>query len=156
MKLSCLPVSYFGAISQGQMTLAEWLDFAVELGLDGVECGPFLIQPLGPAKPAEFRKLAEARGLAVSNYTGYSDFAHPDPEVRKRELSAMLKNFDTARELGAPSVRALTGQRWPGVNQDEGIQWVIDGGPADRRTSRSDGTAGECGESYQGRDLDAV
>ena len=40
MRLSCIPASFFGAISQGQMTLAEWLDFAVELGLDGVECGP--------------------------------------------------------------------------------------------------------------------
>ena len=75
----------------------------------------------------EFRQLAEARGLAVSNYTGYSDFAHPDPEVRKREIAAMLKNLDVTRELGAPSVRALTGQRWPGVDQEDGIQWVIEG-----------------------------
>ena len=127
MRLSCIPVSFFGAISQGQMTLAEWLDFAVELGLDGVECGPLLVQPLGPAKPIEFRRLTEARGLAVSNYTGYSDFAHPDPEVRKSELTALLKNLEMAREIGAPSVRALTGQQWPGVDLEEGIQWVIEG-----------------------------
>lgn len=127
MRLSCIPVSFFGAISQGQMTLAEWMDFAVELGLDGIECGPLLVKPLGPATPTEFRHLAEARGLAVSNYTGYSDFAHPDREVRKRELAALLKNLEVARELGAPSVRALTGQQWPGVNQEEGIQWVVEG-----------------------------
>ena len=82
MRLSCLPVSFFGAITQGQMTLVEWLDFAAELGLDGVECGPLLVEPLGPVKPIEFRRLAEARGLAVSNYTGYSDLTHPDPDVR--------------------------------------------------------------------------
>jgi len=127
MRLSCIPVSFFGAISQGQMTLAEWMDFAVELGLDGIECGPLLVKPLGPATPTEFRRLAEARSLAVSNYTGYSDFAHPDPEARKRELAALLKNLEVARELGAPSVRALTGQQWPGVNQEEGIQWVVEG-----------------------------
>jgi sugar phosphate isomerase/epimerase len=127
MRLSCIPVSFFDAISQGQMALAEWLDFALELGLDGVECGPLLVQPLGPATPIEFRRLTEARGLAVSNYTGYSDFAHPDPEVRKRELSALLKNLEIAREIGAPSVRALTGQQWPGVDQKAGIQWVAEG-----------------------------
>jgi hydroxypyruvate isomerase len=127
MKLSCIPVSYFGAISQGQMTLAEWLDFAVELGLDGVECGPLLVQPLGPATPLEFRQLTEARGLAVSNYTGYSDFAHPDAEVRKRELTALLKSLEIARAIGAPSVRALTGQQWPGVDQEDGVHWVIEG-----------------------------
>jgi len=127
MRLGRIPVSFFGAISQGQMSLAEWMDFAVELGLDGIECGPLLVEPLGPATPTEFRRLAEARGLAVSNYTGYSDFAHPDPEARQRELVAVLKNLEIAREVGAPSVRALTGQQWPGVKQEEGIQWVVEG-----------------------------
>jgi len=127
MRLSCIPVSFFGPITQGQITLPEWMDFAVELGLDGIECGPLLIKPLGPATPSEFRRLADARGLAVSNYTGYSDFAHPDPELRKRELAALLKNLIAARELGAPSVRALTGQQWPGVKIEDGIQWVVEG-----------------------------
>ena len=127
MRLSCIPVSFFAPISQGQMTLAEWMDFAVELGLDGIECGPLLIKPLGPTTPTEFRHLADARGLAVSNYTGYSDFAHPDPEVRKRELAAVLENLEAARELGAPSVRVLTGQQWPGVKTEDGIHWVVEG-----------------------------
>lgn len=137
MRLSCIPVSFFGPISQGEMTLTEWMDFAVALGLDGIECGPLLIKPLGPATPTEFRRLAEAHGLAVSNYTGYSDFAHPDPEVRKRELEALLKNFEAALELGSPAVRALTGQQWPGVKIEDGIRWVVEGirqaaGEADR------------------------
>lgn len=109
------------------MSLAGWLDFAVELRLDGVECGPLLIHPLGPAKPAEFRRLAEARGLAISNFTGYSDFTHPDPEIRQREISALLHSVDIARELGAPSVRALTGQERPGVDRDRAIVWVAEG-----------------------------
>jgi len=127
MRLSCIPVSFFRPISQGEMTLTEWMDFAVELGLDGIECGPLLVKPLGPATPGEFRRLAEARNLAVSNYTGYSDFAHPDPEVRRRELAALLTNLGVALEVGAPSVRALTGQQWPGVKLEEGIQWVVEG-----------------------------
>jgi len=105
--------------------------------LDGIECGPLLIKPLGPATPAEFRRLADAHSLAVSNFTGYSDFAHPDPEVRKRELAAVLESLEAARELGAPSVRVLTGQKWPGVKVEDGIQWVVEGirqaaGEADR------------------------
>lgn len=126
MKLSCIPVSFFAAISEGRMTVAEWLDFASELGLDGVECGPLLIQPLGPVTAARFRSLAEARGLAVSNFTGYSDFAHPDPAVRERELEAFYANIEIARELGAPSIRALTGQQWPGVPRAEALCWVVD------------------------------
>jgi sugar phosphate isomerase/epimerase len=81
----------------------------------------------GPADSLHFVQLLEPVQVAVRNYTGYSDFAHPDPEVRKRELAALLKNLDIARELGAPSVRALTGQQWPGVDQEDGIQWIIEG-----------------------------
>jgi sugar phosphate isomerase/epimerase len=127
MRLSCVPVSYFAAIASGEMSVARWMDFAAELGLDGVECAPPLIKPLGPVSPAEYRKLAEQRGLAVSNYTAYSDFANPDPETRRCDLEAALRNVRTAVELGAPSVRALTGQRWPGVNEDEALDWVVEG-----------------------------
>ena len=137
MKLSCIPVSFFNSIRGGEMSVVEWLDFAAELGLDGVECAPPLIQPLGPVSAAEYRRLASARGLAVSNYTAYTDFVHPDPEVRQRELAVALDNVAIAEELGAPSVRALTGQQWPGVDQAQGVAWAVEGirrvaGEADR------------------------
>jgi len=127
MRLSCLPVSFFAAISSGEMPLGEWLDFAAELGLDGVECAPPLLKPLGPATPAEFRRMAEARGLAISNFTAYSDFSNPDGEARERGLAVALENVAIARDLGAPSVRALTGQQWPGVDLDQGVAWVAGG-----------------------------
>jgi sugar phosphate isomerase/epimerase len=126
MRLSCLPVSFFDAIAKKQLPLESWMDFAAELGLDGVECGPLLIEPLGPAKPDEFRRLAEARGLAVSNFTSYSDFTNPDPEARKREVAAMITNVEIARDLGANSVRALTGQQRPGLNEAETIRWIAE------------------------------
>ena len=127
MRLSSIPVSFFDSIRGGQMSIIEWMDFAAGLGLDGVECGPPLIRPIGPATPAEYRRLAAERGLAVSNYTAYSDFTHPDPEVRKREIAAALNNVAVAKELGAPSVRALTGQQYPGVEQAQGVAWVVEG-----------------------------
>ncbi len=127
MRLSCVPVTFFDAIRSGAMPVAKWLDFARELGLDGVECAPPLLEPLGPVTPAEYRRLAEDRGLAVSNYTAYSDFVHPDPDERKRGVEAALRNVAVAKELGAPSVRALTGQRWPGVSPEEGLRWVVEG-----------------------------
>jgi sugar phosphate isomerase/epimerase len=126
MKLSCVPVSLFDTIASGQMLPAEWMDFAAELGLDGVECAPPLIRPIGPATPAEFRRLAEARGLAISNYTAYSDFTYPDADARKSELVAVLRNIQIARDLGAPSLRVLTGQQRPEVREAEGIRWIAD------------------------------
>jgi D-psicose/D-tagatose/L-ribulose 3-epimerase len=102
------------------------MDFAAELHLDGVECGPLLIEPLGPAQPAEFHRLAESRGLTVSNYTAYSDFTNPDPGARKREVAAMIANVAVARDLGSGSLRALAGQQRPGLNEDQAIGWIVD------------------------------
>ena len=127
MKLSCIPVSFFAAFSSGQMTIEEWLSFAAELGLDGVECNPLLIKPMGPVSAADFRRMAESRGLAVSNFTGYSDFSHPDAEFRRREVCALIECARIAKELGCPSLRALTGQQRPDVDEVQGIQWVVDG-----------------------------
>lgn len=126
MQLSCIPVTYFEAISGGRMSVEQWLDFAAELGLDGVECGPLLIRPLGPVSAAQFRKLAETRSLAVSNYTGYSDFTHPDAGARARELERVRTNIRLAQELGAPSLRVLTGQQRPEVSRRDGVAWVVE------------------------------
>lgn len=126
MKLSCIPVSFFRAFCSGEMSIAEWLNFAAELGLDGIECGPLLVQPAGPVSPAEFRRMAEARGLTVSNFTAYSDFSHPDEEARRQEVSVLIEWARVACELGCPSIRALTGQQRDGVDQVQGIAWVVE------------------------------
>lgn len=109
------------------MSLAEWMEFAAEIGLDGVECSPVLVQPRGKATPAEFRRIAEANGLAVSNYTCYSDFTNPDPAEREREVGLMLDNVSAAKEMGSSLVRALTGQRRPEVAVSDGVRWAVEG-----------------------------
>ena len=38
----------------------------------------------------------------------------------------MFANARAAKEMGSPTVRALTGQQWPGVGRREGIAWVVD------------------------------
>lgn len=126
MRLSCLPRSLFPAISRGELALADWFRFAAELGLDGVECSPVFLPPLGPILPGEFRRRAEAHGLVVSNYTSYSDFTRPDPVARQEEVRAMIENAKAAKEMGSPTVRALAGQRRSDVGRAEGITWVVE------------------------------
>jgi sugar phosphate isomerase/epimerase len=126
MRLSCLPRSRFARIARGDMTLNDWFRFAAELGLDGVECSPMFLPPLGTTSHLDFRRGAESHGLAVSNFTCYSDFTQPDPAAREREVAAMFANALAAKEMGSPTVRALTGQQWPGVGRREGITWVVE------------------------------
>ncbi len=126
MKLSCIPVSFFDAIRNSSMSLAEWMDFAAGLELEGVECAPPLLRPLGPATPAEYRRLAEQRGLKISNHTAYSDFTFPNAADRIRALAEAIQNVAVAAELGAPSVRVLAGQRRAEVSRSQGVAWVVE------------------------------
>jgi sugar phosphate isomerase/epimerase len=127
MKLSCLPVSFFQAILDREMTLAEWVAFAKEIGLDGTECSLAFVQPIGRATPGEMRRLCDDAGIAVSMVTCHPDFTHPDAGERARQVEDMRRNLEIAVELGAPLARVLSGQRHPGVSDDQGIGWIIEG-----------------------------
>lgn len=127
MKLSCLPVSLFPSIVDGQMHLREWLAFAKELGLDGTECSLGFVEPIGRYGVDEMRRLCDEIGIAVSMVTCHPDFTSPDPAERARQVEDMGRNLETAVALGAPLARVLSGQRHPGVSDDQGIAWAVEG-----------------------------
>lgn len=127
MKLSCLPVSFFQSILDGQMSLAEWVGFAKEIGLDGTECSLAFVRPIGKATPSDLRRLCDDAGLTVSMVTCHPDFTHPDAAERARQLDDMRRNADIAVELDAPLARVLSGQRHPGVSDEQGLAWIVEG-----------------------------
>ena len=127
MKLSCLPVSFFQSIVDGQMPLQEWLAFAREIGLDGTECSLGFVEPIGRLSGPQLRRLCDRAGVAVSMVTCHPDYTHPDPAERARQVEDMARNLGLAVELGAPLARVLSGQRHPGVSDDDGIAWAAEG-----------------------------
>jgi len=127
MRLSCLPVSLFQAIRDGDMDLREWLALAREVGLDGTEASLAFLEPLGRYGPPEVRRLCGDVGLEVSMVTCHPDFTHPDPAVRAAQVEDMRRNLEMAVTLRAPLVRVLAGQRHPDVSDDQGVAWAIDG-----------------------------
>ena len=127
MKLSCLPVSLFQSIVDGTMPVADWLAFAREIGLDGTECSLGFIQPIGRLTGAKMRQLADEAGIAISMVTCHPDFTNPDPAERARQIDDMTANLQLAAQLGAPLARVLSGQRHPGVSDQQGVTWAIEG-----------------------------
>jgi sugar phosphate isomerase/epimerase len=127
VKLSCLPVSFFQAIVDGQMPIEEWLAFAAEIGLEGTECSLGFVQPIGRLTGAELRRLCAQAGVEVSMVTCHPDYTNPDPAERARQVEDMARNLALAAELGAPLARVLSGQRHPGVTEDDGVGWAIEG-----------------------------
>jgi len=127
MKISCIPIVLFKSMTSGKMTQEDWLDMAVELGLDGVEVYD---QFLGGFDPAGIQRMASQvreRGLEVSMLTGYGDLARPEggpsgdvPGKRRSDAIAEVKrNVDAAVRLGTSIVRVVGGM-WP-ENRDRDL-----------------------------------
>ncbi len=125
--MSCLPVSLFQSIVDGEMPLADWVRFAKRIGLDGTEASLAFLEPIGRYAPAEMRRMCDDAGLDVSMVTCHPDFTHPDPAERARQVEDMRRNLEMAVTLGAPLARVLSGQRHPGVADEQGIAWAIEG-----------------------------
>ena len=127
MKLSCLPVSLYNDIFTGKSTVADWIQFGSELGLDAVD---FSIK-FFPKRDAETIKQTRA-ALEKYNITPcmlacYSDFTHPDPVQRTQELSDLKADIALAKAFGAEFIRVTAGQNHPGTERAAGVQWVTDG-----------------------------
>jgi len=62
MRLSCLPVSYFGAIIQGRMSIQSWIKEAAELGLEGIDLSILFFQDRSRTRLAEIRRMIDQSG----------------------------------------------------------------------------------------------
>jgi len=139
MKLSCLPVSFFPAILEGRMTVAEWARLGAAIGLDAIDLSIALVPDRSASGLATLRCDIEAAGLGVTMVTSYPDFTHPDPEQRKRELALEQDVVRVAAVLGAKYVRATAGQAHPKTGHGEGIAWAVEGLSQLIKTTRSSG-----------------
>jgi sugar phosphate isomerase/epimerase len=127
MKLSCLPVSLYPDLTAGVRTLADWFRFAAGLGLDGADVSVVHLASRQPAYLQGLRRQAEEAGVQIAMIVTYADFTHPDAAERKRQVEAIRSFCDVAAELGASLMRVTAGQKHPGVEREEGIEWAVAG-----------------------------
>ena len=127
MKLSCLPVSLYNDIFTGNRTVADWIQFGAELGLDAVD---FSIK-FFPERDAETikrtRDALERHNIIPCMLACYSDFTHPDAAQRAQELIDLKADIALAKALGAKFIRVTAGQNHPGTERTAGVRWVTDG-----------------------------
>lgn len=86
MKFSCLPVSIFGDICSGKMSLVDWARAAREIGFDGIDISIMFLKNRTPTYLAELKRQLDEVGLPIIMMTTYPDFTHPSSEQREREL----------------------------------------------------------------------
>lgn len=127
MKLSCLPVSLYPALSGAQMTLQDWFDLAASLGLDGADISVVHLTSLETPYLAQLRSHAATVGLRIPMLVTYSDFTQPSAAERARQADMLKRQIDVAHELGASFLRVTAGQAHRDVRREDGIAWAVEG-----------------------------
>lgn len=127
MKLSCLPVSLYDDIFTGKNTVADWIQFGAELGLDAVDFSIKFFPERDTATLNHTIATLEKFNVQPCMLACYSDFTHPDPTQRQQELTNLKADIALAKALGAKFVRITAGQNHPGVERTTGVNWATDG-----------------------------
>ncbi len=128
LKISAFPKCYIEEISDGRMSVFEWITMAKELDADGLEMYEGF---LGSRDSDYLDKVGEAiaaAGFAMPMLCCSPDFTAPDPDKRKREIEREAEMIGVTRQLGGRGAvcRVLSGQRYPEVSWEQGRDWVVE------------------------------
>ena len=121
MKLGCMSLSYKDQFAAGKMDLAQFINKAYELRLDGIDIHSRAFTSTDPAYLRDIRMQCLKRGLAIS-YIGVSNnFGRPASELR--EAVDEVKHWvDVAAFMGVPLVRIFAA--WVPKGEPEEQVWA--------------------------------
>ncbi len=125
MKMSCLSVSLFPAIMNGELTIKEYAAFCKSIGLDAFDIGLILLKNHTPKYIDQVKKDIADIGIPLVMVTTYPDFTHPDELQRDREFDFLVHDIALASAIGAKFLRVTAGQAHPQTNEEDGIKWAV-------------------------------
>jgi sugar phosphate isomerase/epimerase len=126
-KIAVFPKAYMHALCKdGSMKLAEWIDLASTLDVEGLEWYAGFLEMNDERQWSTFRKRVEDHGKLIPMFCCSPDFTHPDPAFRRKEIDKQKKWINTAYALGSSYCRVLSGQRRPTVTIEEGVKFAAD------------------------------
>lgn len=124
--MSCLSVSLFPAMLQGEMSIKEYAKFCKSLGLDAFDIGLILLKNHTPKYIGQVKKDIAEVGIPLAMVTTYPDFTHPDALQRAREFDFLVHDIALASAIGAKFLRITAGQAHPATSEKDGINWTVD------------------------------
>lgn len=129
MKISAFPKCYLDAIAgERSMSVFEWIDMARALPAEGVEMYEGFFTSLDEAYLLSVRDAIAEAGFAMPMLCCSPNFTHPDADERKRAIEHEVEMIRVTRLLGGEGAvcRVLSGQRYPDVSREQGLQWVVE------------------------------
>jgi len=128
MRISAFPKGYLTAIAvERTMSVYDWIDAARVLGVDGLEMHTGFFWSTAPADVARLGEALHDAGFEMPMMCACPDFANPDPGQRARAVDEQALFMRITAELGGrgAACRVVSGQRYPGVDEQAGVGWVV-------------------------------
>lgn len=127
LKISAFPKCYIDQIAGTRvMTVFDWIEMAGALDTDGLEMFDAFFESLEPAYLDRVGEAIHSAGFAMPMLCCSPDFSNPDADARKRAVDREIALVAVTRRLGGPRAvcRVLSGQRYPEVSRQQGLEWV--------------------------------
>lgn len=128
LKLSAFPKCYLDQIAaERSMSVFDWIEMARSLDADGLEMYDGFFTSLDPDYLDQVGEALHQAGFAMPMLCCSPDFTNPDPDGRKRAVEREAEMIRVTRRLGGPGAvcRVLSGQRYPGLDRRQGLEWVV-------------------------------
>jgi sugar phosphate isomerase/epimerase len=128
VKIAAFPKCYLDEISVARtMTVFDWIRDARTLGADGLELYEGFFDSFDEGYLATIGEALSGAGFEMPMLCCSPDFTHPDPGARQQAIDREAALIRVTRFLGGPgaSCRVLTGQRHPGVDLEQGLEWAV-------------------------------
>lgn len=124
--LAAFPKAWMDDLCQtGTLSLAEWIDMARGLGVDGLELYSGFLDLRRPADWPRWRAAIEGAGLTAPMMCCSPDFTHPDPAFRAAQIACQKQWITMSAALGGSYCRVLSGQRRPELSIEQGIEIAV-------------------------------
>ena len=125
--------------------IEKCIDLAADMGFDGVEILHRQMEDESNSTLQKLKQRACRRGIDLCGFSTHQTFVSPDQEIRQKNVEHTIHCIELAYRLGIPTLRVNTGRwgtakdfdelmankgiepRLPGVSDDTGFGWVIDG-----------------------------
>jgi len=107
------------------MSVFDWIEQARQLDADGLEMYEGFFTSLDDAYIDSVATAIAEAGFAMPMLCCSPDFTHPQADKRRAAIDYQKSMIRVARRLGGPGTvcRVLSGQRWPEVPREVGLQW---------------------------------
>ncbi|MBI5302268.1 MAG: TIM barrel protein [Chloroflexi bacterium] len=129
MKISAFPKCYLDEISSHQgMSVLDWIAMSKSLGAEGLEMYGGFFESLDDAYIDRVGAAIHGAGYVMPMLCVSPNFTHPDADERKREVAREIEFIRVTRRLGGKGAacRILSGQAYPEVSIEQGVEWVIE------------------------------